>query len=644
MSNLRLNIQEYSGRLRRSGTNASSLKLTLVVSVMLLGADSPREAVEKVREGLNHFRGGAYSDAETAFDEASEISPENATIKFDKACAALAGGDADQARGLFQSAAQAKDSAVAVRAHYNLGCLEADQARAKLGDDPATAVGDVREESIKLLLTSVRHYRDVLNLNPTHKDARHNLELIRIFIKHIQSQWAERDRQRDREEKDLLQFVLMLEEKETAMRSVNRRLQPADDGVQKRQALRENADAQRTLQEEIEPLKEKIAQAFAPPTQQSGQAATQTPPQPDEQQQEALEMLNGIADEIGSAMLSAANATASSNLDDAIESQTKSLGLLNQIYMVAAPYENVLQRSIQVQSALAPPEADETDDEEVAEDETDNEPADSKSEPVEPGEDDVENQERISDWARLLPLKAEAMLPQVKQQMESLKASLPPEENAADVPEEAVEPDEVAAETEQETAKANTESEDEQTDEEEPSPEEPSPEEAQAAQLKQQAEQMKGLVKSMELAIERAPEAEKHSRSAAEYLTSNQLPEAVPEQQETLRILKEIAEPLQQEQQNQDQQQNEDQQNQQDESQDDQQNQDENQQQDQQQNDDSSQQQKNPQQQEEREQEAKQQRAESVLQQARERERKHREDMKKIRAYLMRGMKVDKDW
>ena len=65
-----------------------------------------------------------------------------------------------------------------------------------------------------MLLTSVRHYRDVLNLNPQHKDARHNLELIRLFIKHIQSQWAERDRQRDREEKDLLQFILMLEEKE----------------------------------------------------------------------------------------------------------------------------------------------------------------------------------------------------------------------------------------------------------------------------------------------------------------------------------------------------------------------------------------------------------------------------------------------
>jgi hypothetical protein len=640
----------------------SRFSFIAVVAILLLpassGADTPDAAVTKVRDGIQQFRNSEFSQAEKSFAEASEIAPENATILFDEACAALAAKDNDQARELFRKAALAKTSTVSEQVHYNLGCLEADAAREKLGDDPVSATGDVREESVQLMLAAVRHYRDTLALNAQHRDARHNLELIRLYIKHIQSQWAERDKQKDREEKNLLQFLKMIEERETQLRTTIMALADEPDSVQKRQSAKETADGQRTLQEEIEPLKQKIDAELqasqqaaggphsASPTSpsqpgslvQPGGAAQTSPP--DEQMEQARQLLHQLTDEAGQNMLIAADALDAEDSAAAIAAQTESLMLLHQLYMALAPYPGILQRAIKQQQTLL--EDDAETDEPLAPSEDDSESLEATvsaegREQKSGSTDDAdaaaldatdiaavpdaatdfellrESQSRITDFSRMLSLKAEAELPQVQQQLQTLRQAAPAEPS---------EPDAATADDEDENEKELSEEE--------------AAAEAQRQQLQQQLKQAEGLARSMELAVQLAPEAEQHSQAAVDRLSQQQ--EAVTEQQETHRILKQIAEPLVDEDQDQ---QDQDQQNQDNNKQDQQQDENGDQEEQNQEEQNNDQQQPNEEQQDAQ---SKQDKAESVLRQARERERQHKDLQKQLRAILGQRIKVDRDW
>ena len=637
----------------------------LLFFAALLGADSPVSVVEKVRQGIEYFRNNEFSKAETEFSEAAEIDPENATIVFDEACAAMAGGDVEQARSLFRKSAAARQPQLSVQAHYNLGCLEADHARTKLGDDPFAATGELREESISLLLTSVRHYRDVLRIDGNHKAARHNLELIRLYIKHLQSKWEERDREKARQEKNLLQFLKMIEEQQTKIRSVTRRLNDEADSVRKRQAISESEKAQQLLQEEIAPLQEKIQNEFQPPATQPaapaggaaqpGGTAQSLTPEQEEQRQQAEALLLKLAEETGNHMSSAARQLKDRSLQQAQESQTEALNLLNQLYMAVAPYPDILQRSVTQQAALTDgPVEDEATDESSSVGEpavaaaTDDDPtvpsaSSATGTDAESGVEETdyaltsEQQSRISDWSQMLSLKAEQALPEAKSQLESLQQPAPPKP-APDLNQDATSPN-----GDDETTNENAETDN-------PSTTQDLTDEQKAAlelqeQTRQQVEQMEGLVRSMELAVEHAPEVQQHSQTAFEFLQQEDETSAEPKQQEALEILKKIAEPLQQENDQQDDQQQNQNQNEQD------QNTEENKSNEDSQDKGNDDQEKNSEQNQddsksENEKEQQQQKsaakrqAESVMRDARERERKYRELQKMFRVPI----KVDKDW
>ncbi|MCP4787398.1 MAG: hypothetical protein GY903_19210 [Fuerstiella sp.] len=663
--------------------------VALLLLSVLTGADTPDAAVTKVRDGIQKFRNSEFSEAEKSFSEASEIAPQNATILFDEACAALAAKDTDQARDLFRKAALAEHSAVSVKVHYNLGCLEADAAREKLGDDPAGATGDVREESIQLMLTAVRHYRDTLALDAQHTDARHNLELIRLYIKHIQSQWEERDKQKDREEKSLLQFLKMIEDRQTQLRTSTKSVADEPDSVRKRQAVRETAAAQRTLHEEIEPLKQKIdaelqatQQQPAGGTQSAGPGhqgnllqpgtAAQSPP-PDDQMEQMRTLLHQLSDEAGRNMLKAAESLDVNDSTVAIANETESLMLLHQLYLALAPYPDILQRAIERQQTLLGEHAEHAEVAEAKEpaaDEPEEPPATVSTEGASEQNDGAENsdkgtgddavdtssdaplaatdfeeigegQSRITDFSRMLALKAEAELPQVQQQLEALRQAAPETATPDGPPTDADEDDADEDDADENDPDEN----DPEKDKRELSEEEVAAE-AQRQQLQQQLKQVEGLAKSMELAVQLAPEAEQHSQAAGDQLAQQQ--EAVSEQQETHRILKQIAEPLvDQEQPDQDDQnQDNDDQNQDNDDQDQQQNEDGDQGEQNQEQQEDEQQEKDEQQDDSEEQDAqsKQDKAESVLRQAREREQQHKDLQKQLRAILGQRIKVDRDW
>ena len=74
--------------------------------------------------------------------------------------------------------------------------VAAASAKDVLGDKPEDAEGPTREEAVGLLNDAVANYRGCLRLDPDHAEARHNLEVLRLWMKHMQEVWARRDRQK----------------------------------------------------------------------------------------------------------------------------------------------------------------------------------------------------------------------------------------------------------------------------------------------------------------------------------------------------------------------------------------------------------------------------------------------------------------
>jgi len=581
--------------MRRTGHGSQLfLFLSLIAVSVSLGFGPASTAVERLREGIKAFAAGDFESAGKAFTEADVAEPENPTIAFDRACALSAAGDVDKAKELFREAALARDTGIASRSHYNLGCLSAEQGRAALGDHPVAATPEQREQGMSLLLSAVGHYRDCLKLDTSHVDARHNLELIRLFIKHIQAQWQQQDREKAREEMNLLEFLAMIEQRQIALQSTVRILSEEPDSPQRRQTTSETSEAQAELNEEIEPLKEKIAAEFMAAQQaQAGNAQPGQPPVDDSQAEQAQKLLKQLADEAGGLMVDAASRIESTEFADAEQKQRDVLDRLNQIFMAVAPFSNVLQRATQQQEQLtATSEATTaTNDEGEDSDESDQAVSDNAVE-IEADLPELQwKQSQVTDWSRMLSLKAQAELPGVESQLQSVQTQGQPAQT--------------------------TQPDDDGTN---PHGGQPDP-----------SAQLEAMKKSLEKAIELAPRVVEHSTSAAESLGESDMPGALPDQQEALKLLREIAETLSQQNQQNDNQQDGD---------------GNDQQQDQQQSQNNNQEQQNNQNQQQKQQQGQspQERAMSVLRKARERERQHRDLQKQLQQMSGGRVRVDRDW
>ncbi len=557
----------------------------ILLSLLLTtGAVWDSATVKNVRAGVRFFSRGEFPQAQEAFAEAEATAPGNDTIRFDKACTLMAQGESSEARELLQQAALARDTQLSSASHYNLGNLAAAAARETLGSDPVNVDRSQREDVISGLLSAVGHYRDCLRVSSTHSEARHNLELIRLFIKHIQAQWEERDRQQARDDLGLLEFLKMLEEKQRALRGLAGTFTERKNTAQDRQLRKETAESQRQLREEIGPLKEKLSAELQKAAELN---------QPDQLEQ-IQSVLYQFAEEAGNRMLQAAEQIQSAGAKTTTQTQREVLDQLNEIFMVIAPFSDVIQRAIPEQEGLL--KHSESMLTSLSDDVEDGAAFEAGQRDM--AHDDLAwNQSRITDWARLLSLKAEVERPQLEAQLESMQSQgqdddPPVVSNAQPAP-----------------------------DEEGPDP----------------SEQVVALIESMEKAIELAPKAEEHSSLAESRIRVEEFAEGLTEQQEALRLLKEIAEPLKNNQDQDDDGEGNDQNQDQDDQQDPQEDSGEK-------NDDGSNTENQRDQQQEEEQTPSREQAESVLRRAREREREHRDLEKELRRILGGVVPVARDW
>jgi Ca-activated chloride channel family protein len=206
--------------------------------------------------------------------------------------------------------------------------------------------------------------------------------------------------------------------------------------------------------------------------------------------QKAVAVLKNIADEIGRSMESAADRLAKPTLAESIEPQQKAVENLDQIFSAVAPYVPLVQKGIERQEKLLEEKSEGQGGENA---------------------DAAWNQRFIERYGKIIPLKARQEL----KQLESQPAS--PSQKTEDVQKE---PDKEA----QDDA---------------------------AAKAQRQRQEMK---EALQVGIELSPKVEQLAQEAAELLSQEKPADALPKQQEALKLLKEmLPKEQQQEQQKKDQ-------------------------------------------------------------------------------------------
>ena len=302
-----------AGARRRTGIASRQPAAQVATAVLLAasfagicGADDPTEAV---REGLSWYGKGEFDKAKDRFAAArdqfgSGDDSKAAIAAFDLACAAHKKGDVAQAREWYLKAGLAHDKRLASSAHFNLGTLAAEEARRLAGEHPENVPPDKRQDILDQLKAAVASFRHSLELQPDNARARHDIELVRQWVKFYSDQWLAHDREKRRQETNLIAFLEFLIETQRVLRESVKALPataPAD-------AFAEPKRLEDELLGEIPPLKEKIKTELTP-RPAAGAAAPQANSSELEQ---GITMLQGWAGAAGDKMTSA-----SSNLDGA---------------------------------------------------------------------------------------------------------------------------------------------------------------------------------------------------------------------------------------------------------------------------------------------------------------------------------------
>jgi len=336
-----------------------SLALVFVASLAGIGrADNPAEAV---REGLSAYGKGDFDKARESFAKAREQldtgdAGKAAIAAFDQACASHRKGDVAQAREWYLKAGLAHDKTMAARAHFNLGTLAAEEAGRLAGEHPEAVPPEKRPEILEQLKAAVASFRHSLELQGDNPRARRDIELVRQWIKYYGDRWQAHDREKRRQETNLVAFLEFLIETQRALRQSVKALPataPAD-------AYAEPKQVQDELQEEIPPLKEKIKSELTPP--QAGGGTAQQGISSELAQGTAL--LQGWASAAGEKMSSASRHLDGRQAAPAAADQQSAIDELERIWDAVIPFHALLARDLadqtQIARSLAPGATDST--------------------------------------------------------------------------------------------------------------------------------------------------------------------------------------------------------------------------------------------------------------------------------------------
>ena len=289
-----------------------------------------------------------FASAREQFDSAD--AGKAAIAAFDQACACHRKGDLAQAREWYLKAGLAHDNDLAATAHFNLGTLAAGEAGRLAGEHPENVPSEKRQEIVDQLKAAVVSFRHCLDLQPDNSQTRRDIELVRLWIKYYTDRWQARDREKRRQETNLVAFLEFLIETQRALRESVKALTataPAD-------AFAEPKRLEDELQEEIPPLKEKIKSELAPQPSGGGSA----PQASSRELEQGIKLLQDWATAAGDKMSSAAKHLDNRQASGAGADQQAAIDELEKIWDAVIPFHPLLARDLaeetQIARSLAP--------------------------------------------------------------------------------------------------------------------------------------------------------------------------------------------------------------------------------------------------------------------------------------------------
>ncbi len=333
--------------------------LGMLVSLMLGSSTHAGDSENRIRQGLKLYQEDQFEEAAKEFAAAGEELDKEKSVRaaiaaFDEACAFHRKGDLEKAKDLYLKAGLSPDRAIATSSHFNLGTLSAEQAKKLAGEKPEEVPTEKREEILGELKQAVASYRHCLELQPNHVQSRRNLELVRNWIKYYSDRWRERDRQKVRDESNLLQFLEFLTKTQSSLQETVTQLPPNVSA----DAFAELKRAQDELSEEIPTLREKIETELRPADPATGGSAASQPTAPPQQPnskeiEEGIALLQGWANKAGDRMSNASRRLGLGEPANAVTEQKAALEELDRIWDAVVPFHPLLAKELADQTTIA---------------------------------------------------------------------------------------------------------------------------------------------------------------------------------------------------------------------------------------------------------------------------------------------------
>ncbi|MFH0946747.1 MAG: VWA domain-containing protein [Planctomycetota bacterium] len=339
-------------RYRRAAVR-TALGLALLSAVSLdARANAAEDGIELHNKGVAELRDGRIGEALELFQKAAELAPGQPRISLGRGAALQQKGDLDEAREQYLDASSKGDKLATAVARYNLGTLAVERARAALGDVPEEAQGEDRTKALEEIAQAVDHFRATLRLEPDHTDARHNLELLRLWTKHIQDAWKKRDEKQENQEKDLLALLMERMETQQKLRVDLRGQLPEASSPKRDEALAVIGEGQRELAGQIEPLRPKVEETFAQLEQAAAQAPQGQGGQSPEEMEQAKQQVLMLLASIEADMMKAADALENALADAAAPAQKSAHDKLEALWRGFANFPQLLNQAVALEESL----------------------------------------------------------------------------------------------------------------------------------------------------------------------------------------------------------------------------------------------------------------------------------------------------
>ncbi len=388
----------------------TKLSLAILALITLMGAGE-EDVRGRVANGIRKYRASDFDGAAKEFADADLLVPDNPFIHFNRGCAESHDEqNRDGARGFFRSAAMAGDTTVAAAAHYNLGCLEAREARGLFDGYAEGLTGKDRKKAVAALNKSVDHFRDCLRIDPGHQRSKRNIEIIKLFLADVRKKWDQQDQKKPPEQQPQEEPLVRLLDKLDA--DQHRSIQLTTTSLHDPASVKASTcqSMQVKVNDQIPQLRERLRTQFQSNTddertkQELAQAAAMFGQKTDTLQDHAEAALKNLAIE---------------NLEAAVPEQNEALEPLNQMYEILAQFPDLVFRSLRIQQAT----------QQLTRLNTNTQKFNPQAGLLTPIAQLSERQERVAAMAQLLPTRAgqfETAMKQAEQQATQTSGTQPP--------------------------------------------------------------------------------------------------------------------------------------------------------------------------------------------------------------------------